>query len=219
MRAPADDQIRARFGAAAEQFRDFARKMLAIRIDSDDAVEPALQRPGEAGSHRAALAAPHGVMKHERARVFGRGGSAVGRAVVDDDDVRQLLEASADDGADARRRIQRRDDDREALSHGHRASSLSPRVAGRGIDASAEFHGRIAEENPRLPDVRIGRHELRAHDGLAEGERRVGAEQLRRRARGPSAPADRAASVPDDAHTATAPPFGAFSKRLGHANR
>src|SRR5258706_11124597 len=129
----ADDHVRTALRAAAQELRDLARKMLAVRIDADDAVETAREGPVETALHRAALAAPPGMAQHDGPGIRGNRRGGIDRTVIDHDDVRQLREAPADHGTDARFRIERRNDDRESLGH---RQWIDPRVSLNGLNVS-----------------------------------------------------------------------------------
>src|SRR5437764_4744072 len=100
--------------------------MLAVRIDADDAVETARESPVETALHLAPFAASPWMAKHEGPGIRGHRGGGIDRTVVDHDDVRQLREAPADHGTDARFRVERRNDDGESLGH---RQWIDPRVS------------------------------------------------------------------------------------------
>ena len=86
--------------------------MLAVAVDLDGDVVAALEREAVPRLHGTADAEVERQPQHVRAAVGGHARRAVGRAVVDDDDVEVGIEAAdlVDHAADGRLLVQRRDD-------------------------------------------------------------------------------------------------------------
>src|SRR5258708_27739791 len=116
MRAPAQYQVGSSLGAAAQEFRDFARKMLPVGVDSDDSVKAVREGPGESALQGRRFATPARVWEHQSSLRRGRALCAIDGPVIDHDDIRQLVPAGANDGADGVLGVESRNHHHEALA-------------------------------------------------------------------------------------------------------
>src|SRR5258708_34026218 len=117
MRAPAQYQVGSSLGAAAQEFRDLARKMLPVGVDSDDSVKAVREGPGESALHGRAFATPSRVSQHQSSLRRGRALCAIDGPVIDHADIRQLVPAGANYGADGVLGVESRKHHDEALPH------------------------------------------------------------------------------------------------------
>ena len=110
--ARAYDHVRAVVQDRLQEPSDLARIVLPVAVDLDREVEVVLQRVLVSGLHRAPDAEIEREPEDDRARLLGRLGGAVGRAVVDDDDLEVRVRSSdlADHGRNRVLLVVRRND-------------------------------------------------------------------------------------------------------------
>src|SRR6266849_39866 len=91
--------------------------MLSVRIERDHAVESVLDGPMEAGLQRCTLTAIDFVSQDRRTGFLRHGAGAIGRAIVDDNNLRHVRRRRADDRSNRAFRVQGGNQSDDSLGH------------------------------------------------------------------------------------------------------